>query len=70
MLTQEKIEEMRKDIEERRDSIDSLEKENAQKISTRNADGDEMKEMEAKIASIKISNQQLNIAIQNKCCKC
>lgn len=65
MLTQEKIEEMRKDIEDRRDSIDSLEKENAQKISTRNADGDEMKEMEAKIASIKISNQQLNIAIQN-----
>lgn len=64
MLTQEKIEEMRKDIEERRNGIDSLEKENSEKISKRNSDFEEMRKMEERIVSIKKHNQELNTAIQ------
>ena len=64
MLKEEKIEEMRKDIAERTNRIDALEKENAEKVSARDTDFAEMKNLEERIASIKTYNQELNIAIQ------
>lgn len=63
MLTEEKIGEIRKDIKERKNRLDVLEKKSADEIATRNSGWSEIKKMEEKISSIQKNNQSLNIAI-------